>query len=152
MVGKAIPMRAFDNCTYQKTGKDECQPDLSIYLHSKAKTVSATGGVANLNRHPQPDLAIEISNTSLLDDLGGKRSLYEELNFPEYWVVDVKKATVIAFKILNQGSQKIRTSLVLPGFEFDVLEEALQQSREKDQSHVGAWLLQQFQSQRNLLS
>ncbi|MGB3298098.1 MAG: Uma2 family endonuclease [Phormidesmis sp.] len=146
---KAIPIRMFDNCSYHKTGQNECQPDLSAYLYAKAKAVAATGGIVDLDKSSAPDLAIEIANTSLLDDLGSKRSLYEELGeelgICEYWVVDVKKAKVTAFEMLDQGSQRIKTSQVLPNFEISVLEEALEQSREADQSQVGAWLLQQFQ-------
>ncbi len=99
----------------------------------------------NLDRYPAPDLVVEVAKTSLLDDLGSKRSLYEELSVAEYWVVDVKKAQVTAFERLDQGSQRIKISQVLPGFEISVLEEALRRSREADQSQVGAWLLQQFQ-------
>lgn len=142
---KAIPIRMFDNCSYHKTGQDKCQPDLSAYLYAKAKAVPATGGIVDLDKSSAPDLAIEIANASLLDDLGNKRSLYEELGVAEYWVVDVKKAKVTAFEMLEQGSQRTKISQVLPEFEIAVLEEALRRSREADQSQVGAWLLQQFQ-------
>ncbi len=142
---RAIPLQMTDNCSYQKTGQDECQPDLSVYVGPRARLVPATSGIVNLDKYPAPDLVVEIANTSLLDDLGSKRSLYEELGIAEYWVVDVKKAKVTAFEILEQGSQRTRVSQVLSGFEIAVLEEALQRSREVDQSQVGAWLLQQFQ-------
>ena len=142
---RAIPLQMTDNCSYQKTGQDGCQPDLSVYVGPRARLVPITSGIVNLDRYPAPDLVVEIANTSLLDDLGSKRSLYEELGVCEYWVVDVKKAKVTAFEMLDQGSQRTRVSQVLPGFEIAVLEEALQQSREADQSQVGAWLLQQFQ-------
>ena len=142
---KAIPIQIFDNCSYRKTGQDGCQPDLSAYLYAKAKAVPATGGMVDLDKMVAPDLTIEIAKTSLLDDLGSKRSLYEELGVSEYWVVDVEKVKVTAFEMLDQGSQRTKVSQVLPGFEISVLEEALRRSREADQSQVGAWLLQQFQ-------
>jgi len=42
--------------------------------------------------------------------------IYEELGVSEYWVVDVQKAQVIAFKIIaNRGSERLTESQVLPG-------------------------------------
>jgi Uma2 family endonuclease len=95
--------------------------------------------------YPAPDLVIEIAKTSLLDDLGTKRSLYEDLNVSEYWVVDVQNAQIIAYSIAEQGSKRIQVSQVLPGLAMSILEEALRRSREMNQSQVGSWLIRQFQ-------
>ncbi|PZO20943.1 MAG: Uma2 family endonuclease [Leptolyngbya foveolarum] len=143
---KFIPITVLDNASYRKAGCDECQPDLSAYVGDKANKVPSSGGFINLDLQAAPDLAIEVANTSFLDDIGAKRSLYETLNISEYWIVNVAKAEVTAFEILNQGSQRIATSKLLKGFEFSVLEEALRRSRKTDQSKVGNWLMQQFQS------
>ncbi|WP_053221579.1 Uma2 family endonuclease [Limnoraphis robusta] len=92
---------------------------------------------------------IEISKSSLLDDLGTKRSLYEELGVKEYWIVDVNTAEIIAYKILNEmefGSQRIRQSQVFKGLGLSLLEEALRRNRETNQSEVLAWLMNQFQN------
>lgn len=60
----------------------------------------------------------------------------------EYWVVDVKKARITAFKIVpNSGSQRISESVVLPGLDFALLEEGLQSSRQTDHTSVAAWFL-----------
>jgi Uma2 family endonuclease len=88
---------------------------------------------------------VEIAKTSLLDDLGTKRALYEELGVGEYWIVDVQNAQLLAYAIAAQGSQPIQVSQVLPGLTMAVLDEALRRSRETHQSQVGAWLLTQFQ-------
>lgn len=90
-------------------------------------------------------MAIEVAKTCLLDDLGAKRLLYEALDIAEYWIVDVDGAEVLGFAIANQGSQQIRHSNVLPGFSLDVLETAIQRSRQNDQTTVGNWLMTQFQ-------
>ncbi|WP_373529809.1 Uma2 family endonuclease [Nostoc sp.] len=106
-------------------------------------------GIVKLDRYPAPDLVIEIAKTSLLDDLGTKRSLYEELGVAEYWVVDVQNAQIIAYAIVDQGSRRIRESQVLPGLAMSILEEALRRSREMSQSEVGTWLLSQFQQKED---
>jgi Uma2 family endonuclease len=98
----------------------------------------------NLDRYPAPNLVIEISKTTLLDDLGAKRSLYEEIGVAEYWVVNVDLGQVIAYAVTKQGSQRIEGSQVLPNLPISLLTEALQRSRQTDQSQVGAWLISQF--------
>ncbi|MEL6899975.1 MAG: Uma2 family endonuclease [Cyanobacteria bacterium J06606_4] len=143
---KAIPLRMADTTTLRKAGKDDCQPDLSIWLGDKAFAIPTQTGIVSLNRYPTPDLVVEVSNTSLLDDLGVKRSLYEDLKISEYWIVDVKKESVLSFEISNRGSRRIEISTVLPNFSLSTLEEAIQLSHKSDQAQMGAWLLQKFQS------
>jgi len=62
-------------------------------------------GIVNLDRYPAPNLVIEVAKSSLLDDVGAKRSLYEELGVDEYWVVDVQNAQILAYAIADQGSK-----------------------------------------------
>ena len=142
---KQIPATGLDTTTFRKIGVRECQPDVAYYLGENAKTIPSGTGIVNLDQYPSPNLAIEIARSSLLDDLGTKRSLYEELGVNEYWVVDVQKAQLLAYSMTNQGSQRIQVSQVLFGLEVAVLEEALQRSRQTNQAEVGAWLLSQFQ-------
>ncbi|MEL6157703.1 MAG: Uma2 family endonuclease [Cyanobacteria bacterium J06554_11] len=143
---KAIPLRMADTTTLRKAGTDDCQPDLSIWLGDKARAIPTQTGIVNLNHHPAPDLVVEVSNTSLLDDLGVKRSLYENLHISEYWIVDVKQESILSFEVLNRGSRRIEVSKVLPNFSLSTLEEAVQLSHTSDQAQMGAWLLQKFQS------
>lgn len=142
---KQIPATGLDTTTFRKIGVRECQPDVAYYLGENAKTIPSGTGIVNLDQYPSPNLAIEIARSSLLDDLGTKRSLYEELGVNEYWVVDVQEAQLLAYSMMNQGSQRIQVSQVLPKLEVAVLEEALQRSRQTNQAEVGAWLLSQFQ-------
>ena len=142
---KAMPLTGLDNTTFRKPGSGDCQPDLAYYLGKRAQAVPDGTGIVNLDRYPAPDLAIEIAKTSLLDDLGTKRSLYEELGVSEYWVVDVAQAQIIAYAITDGGSHRIRESQVLPRLSLSLLEEALRRSRETDQSAVLNWLTTQFQ-------
>ncbi|MEM7595431.1 MAG: Uma2 family endonuclease, partial [Cyanobacteria bacterium P01_A01_bin.83] len=118
-----------DNCSYRKTGIKEFQPDLSLYLGDKAKAIPWGVGVIDLDQYPTPDLVIEVANTSLSDDLGEKRLLYEDLQLAEYWVVDVPNVRLIAFVIENDGSRRISESQVLTGLKTQILTEAFQRSR-----------------------
>ena len=86
---------------------------------------------------------IEISNTSLADDLGVKRLLYEDLRVAEYWIIDIQNTQI--FTIVNGGSRRITESQVLTGLKLNILREALQQSRSVNHSEVGKWLMGQFQ-------
>ena len=142
---KGIPSKILPNCSYRKAGIRECQPDISVYFRQKVNSVPFGTAIIDLNRFPAPDLVVEISATTLLDDLGTKRSLYEELGVAEYWVIDVQNREILAYTMANQGSQRIQDSQILPGLAIAILESALRRSRETDQSQVGNWLFGQFQ-------
>ena len=144
-ITKNIAIDIRDNCSYRKYGLREFQPDLSCYVGNNANKIPWGVGVVNLDEYPAPDLIIEVSNTSLSDDLGEKRLLYEDLQIPEYWVVDVQNVRVLAFAIEDAGSKRITESKVLTGLKIEILTEALQRSRDSNHTEVGKWLLQQFQ-------
>nr|WP_290221318.1 Uma2 family endonuclease [Trichocoleus desertorum] len=147
-IAKGIPMRSLSNCSYRKQGVRECQPDLSYYIGDRASLSPQGSSVVDLDTTLAPDLAIEIADTSLADDLGIKRLLYEDVGVTEYWVVDVQQAHITAFRILpDSASQRIAQSQVLPGLAIALLEEALQRSRQTDNSQVGAWFLAEVQKQ-----
>ncbi len=142
---KSIPMNGKDNCTYRKTGFDDAQPDVSYYIGENANVIPWGTSIVSLDIYPPPNLAIEVAKTSLADDKGEKRLLYEDLGVSEYWIVDVQNVQVIAFAIENSGSRRIVQSQVLPGLEISLLNEAFRRTRQTDQSQVLAWLITQFQ-------
>jgi Uma2 family endonuclease len=136
-----------DGCSYRKAGFDEFQPDISYYVGETADAILWGTRVVNLEEYPIPSLVIEISDTSLSDDLGAKRLQYEELGIPEYWIVNVQAMQILAFAIAVDGSiRRIRESQVLPGLKLEILEQALQRSRQENQSATNAWVMQQFQA------
>ncbi len=143
---EGISINGFDNCSYRKTGIRECQPDLSYYCGERAKLAPVGTSVINLNEQATPDLVIEISNTTINDDLGAKRMLYEEMGVAEYWIVDVQNTLIYAFEIIDRGSKRIDTSLVLRNLSIDTITTALTLSKEQDQSQIGKWLMSEFQT------
>jgi Uma2 family endonuclease len=142
---KKIPIKGLTNCSYRKPGIQEYQSDASYYVGANADIVPWGTSVINLETYPPPDLVIEVANTSLADDMGGKRLLYEDLQVKEYWIVDVQNVRIIAFSIADGGSRRITQSQVLTGLEIAVLEEALRRSRQMNQSQVCTWLMTEFQ-------
>jgi Uma2 family endonuclease len=142
-----IPLKGYTNCSYRKVGMRECQPDISYYVGDRTQNAPQSSTIVDLDQSLQPDLVIEIADTSLGYDLGAKRLLYEEVRVGEYWVIDVQNMKITAFQILQDwGSQRIKESTVLGGLRLSLLEEALQRSREMDNSQVGAWFMQQLDS------
>jgi Uma2 family endonuclease len=137
---------SFTNCSFRKIGERECQPDLAYYIGSEVKRPTKNNQPVDVDVWGTPTLAIEISSTTLSDDLGQKRLLYERLGVQEYWVVNVEAATVIAFAISDGGSRQIQVSAVLPDLALSVVETALQLSQTEDDGAVNRWLLQQFSS------
>nr|RNJ68595.1 MAG: Uma2 family endonuclease [Leptolyngbya sp. IPPAS B-1204] len=142
-----IPMTAKDGCSYRRVGFDEFQPDISYYIGETADAIPWGTRIIDLEQYPLPNLVIEISDTSLGDDLGAKRFQYEELGISEYWIVNVQAVRILAFAIAADGSiRHIRESQVLLGLKLEILEQALQRSRQENQSATTAWLIEQLRA------
>lgn len=143
---KGIPVKGLTNCSYRKTGVREAQPDVSYYIGERAALAPQGSSIVNLDQTPPPDLAIEIADSSLNDDLGKKRLLYEDLGISEYWVIDVENAQIIAFQIVSNGSKRIEQSQVLQNLEIKIIREAIEQQQQMDDSQLVTWLMTKFQS------
>jgi Uma2 family endonuclease len=142
---QGIPINGHDCCSYRKKGHTEFQPDASYYVGADADVIPWGTRIIDLDQYPLPDLVIEISDTSLADDLGAKRLQYEELGILELWIVNVQTMQIFAFSNGTDGSiRRIRESLVLKGLKLEILEQALQRSRQENQSTTTAWLMEQF--------
>ena len=140
-----ILAKGYTNCSYRKVGIRECQPDISYYVGDRTQNAPQSSAIVDLDESLPPDIVIEIADTSLGYDLGAKRLLYEEVRVGEYWVIDVQNMTITAFRILQGlGSERITESSVLGGLHLSLLEEALQRSREIDNSQIGSWFMEQL--------
>lgn len=74
---KSIPLNGQISCSFRKVGLQECQPDVSYYIGENADVIPKLTKIVELNDYPAPDLAIEISDSTLSSDIGNKRLLYE---------------------------------------------------------------------------
>jgi Uma2 family endonuclease len=150
---KDLPFLSITNGSFRKVGERECQPGLAFYIGAELPHIPRSNSPVDVNRYGPPALAIEVSASTLSDDLGQKRLLYERLGIQEYWVLNVEAATVIAFAMLpleqldgitHGGSRQIQVSAVLPGLSMAIVEEVLQRSQTEDDGAINRWLLQQF--------
>ena len=141
---KTIRSVELTNTTFRKTGIRDCQPDIAFYLGADFCLPAFDNAPVNVDELGAPQLTIEIASTTLSDDLGRKRLLYERLGVQEYWVVDVSVAEVFAFEVMDGGSRQIRSSKVLPGLEMTIVEEALKRSQTEEDGDINRWLLQVF--------
>jgi Uma2 family endonuclease len=142
---KNIPVYEYTNCSFRQESERECQPDIAFYLGSGLKLPPKNNSAVDLNIYDLPTLIVEIDSTTIQDDLGFKRLLYERLGIQEYWVVNAYTLEVFAFRIVDQGSNRIKRSLVLPGLEISTVEEALRKSEFEDDGAIARWLLKIFQ-------
>jgi Uma2 family endonuclease len=150
---REIPINGLINCSYRKPGIMECQPDLSYYSQDLAQIAPQGVSVVNLDEQSTPNLVIEVSNITLADDLGAKRRLYEEMGVAEYWIVvahywilDVPNVKIHAFNLADRSSQALDVSLAIPNLSISTITQALNRSREQDQTQIGQWLMSEFQT------
>ena len=139
---RTIRIAELINCSFRKTGERGCQPDLAFYIGDRFQLPAQDNAPIDVERLGAPTLAVELGASSLNDDLGYKRLLYERLGVQEYWVVDVANQQLIAFSIADGRSGQIQTSEVLPGLEIDLIEEALRRSQTEDDGTITRWLMQ----------
>ncbi|MEM8503337.1 MAG: Uma2 family endonuclease [Cyanobacteria bacterium P01_D01_bin.1] len=82
--------------------QSEPEPDIAVVQRL---------GREYLSHHPYPENVfwlIEYSDTSLQKDLEVKTKVYAEVDIPEYWVVDLKKRTLIVFRKPRMGQYTSR--------------------------------------------
>jgi Uma2 family endonuclease len=143
---KSIRSVELINTSFRKIGEREAQPDIAFYLGQGFQLPPRNNQPVEVEVYGAPQLAVEIASTTLGDDLGRKRLLYERLGVQEYWVVNVAMSEVVAFAVENGGSREIRESQVLPGLALSTVEEAMQRSQTEDDGALTRWLIQTFQN------
>lgn len=139
-----LRFKEISNGSFRKLAEQGCQPDIAFYIGPTVSFPPRGNAPIDLNQVDPPTLVVEISSTTLSDDLGPKRLLYERLGVTEYWVVDVNLGTVTAFEIAEGRSGEIQESDVLPGLKLEIVEQALQLGLTEDDGMINRWLLETF--------
>lgn len=132
------------NTSFRKAGIGEFQPDLAFYIGSGLKVPPLTDMPVDLQQYDPPTLVVEIGDSTVSDELGRKRLLYEESGVQEYWVDDLSIGEVIALTMQNGYSGRIRESRVLSGLSISLIEETLKRGVQEDDTKINLWLLKTF--------
>ena len=148
---KMIRVAEYVNCTFRRAGTRDAQPDLAFYLGQNTRFPIRNNEPVDVTTYGVPQLVIEVAASSLNEDLGTKRLLYERFGVDEYWVVNVASNKVIAFSVSDGRSGEIRESKLLPGLSMELVEDALKRGRSDDDGAINRWLIKSFsESDENL--
>ncbi|MGB7084658.1 MAG: Uma2 family endonuclease [Phormidesmis sp.] len=102
LLGKRAKIRYGNPITLPN--QSEPEPDLAIVQRL---------GLEYLSHHPYPEnifWLIEYSSSSLNKDLNLKSQTYAEVDIAEYWVVDLKKRSLIVFRNPQAGQYSACTT------------------------------------------
>jgi Uma2 family endonuclease len=131
-------------CVLEKPPYQGAAPDEVVYIGGNAPRYQpGESRRVNLNQWRVPDLAVEIADTTLANDLDEKKQLYLTLGIPEYWVVDVRGKRVMAFRLVNSKYQECTESVALTGLPIDLLERTLERM-DDDNGNVAMWFASQI--------
>ena len=83
----------------------EPEPDIAVVRLNKSNYS---------DRHPYPEdiyWLLEISNTTLEEDLGKKKKIYAQANINEYWVIDLNTREIIVFREPSGNDYRIKLTI-----------------------------------------
>jgi Uma2 family endonuclease len=131
LLSRELPLFSYINPTLRKSGLQEAQPDLAYFAGNAQSRPTRSNRPIDLAAVAPPVLAVEISASTLEDDLSVKRALYAELGVREYWVVDVEAVQVRMFSLKEKDAAlvEVQDSQVLAGLHASLVEAALQRGQ-----------------------
>lgn len=139
---RGLRLYSYVNVTLRKTGQQEAQPDLACFMGETGVLPARSNKPVELSIFLPPVLAVEVSATTLEDDLTTKRELYGELGVREYWVVDVKAGQVLLFGLVEgEGLQPLQGSCVLSGLSPMILSKALERGQVQGDAGVIQYIM-----------
>ena len=84
---------------------DDVQPDL-MFVTSARQEIIQEDGIFGV-----PDLVVEIiSPSSIKTDRGKKFKLYERMNLPEYWIIDINNKSIEVYQRQESGYELVSFS------------------------------------------
>ncbi len=148
---RQMPGQAFDclgGCILEKPEQLSASPDEVLYVGSDVpRGQPGEPRRVNLRQWCVPDLVCEVGDTTLATDLDEKKQIYAALEIPEYWVIDVQAARVIAFRLSAEGIyQQQRVSEALPGLAMTLVEQAFKRLIAESNGTVAQWFAQQLRA------
>lgn len=140
------PIESLGGCLMDLSESHGCSPDLVLYSGDEIPTWKlGEARRIDLTRHRIPDLVGEISDTSLSQDLGEQKHLYETLGISEYWVIDVQNYRILAFQLNEAGTYEPCTeSQVLPGLPIELLTQTISQLKTLTNTAAANWFREQL--------
>ena len=82
----ALPLRVLSEVSVRVSEAELPMPDIFLVRRARFRAAVPVDHV---------HLVVEVSDTTLADDLGRKRSLYAQAGIPEYWVVDLNARVIL---------------------------------------------------------
>ncbi|NJL00291.1 MAG: Uma2 family endonuclease [Spirulinaceae cyanobacterium RM2_2_10] len=99
----------------------------------------------NLRQWRVPDLVCEVGDTTIATDLDEKKQIYLGLEIPEYWVIDVRAARVLAFRLQAEGYyEQCEQSGALAGLAITLVAQTLQRLLRDGNGKTALWFNQQL--------
>ncbi|NJL90797.1 MAG: Uma2 family endonuclease [Coleofasciculaceae cyanobacterium SM2_1_6] len=137
---------SFGHCLIEKPEVAATAPDMVAYIGVEIPVSSEEEKYINLNRWRVPDLVVEVSDITLMIDLGDKKQLYAALKIPEYWVINVQTKQVLMF-ILHEDGNYLESDIsqALIGLQADLLNQTLEQLSQRGTGQASRWFYQQIQ-------
>jgi Uma2 family endonuclease len=138
--------QSLGGCLMEKANTQAASPDLVLYIgQNYPRRHEGERRYLNLNKWQVPDLVGEVSDATIASDLDEKKTLYAALKIPEYWVIDVRGARVLAFRLQDNGKyQQCDTSVTLAGLPIALLGETLEQLQTGTNGSAAIWFSQQI--------
>ncbi|MEM9163790.1 MAG: Uma2 family endonuclease [Cyanobacteria bacterium P01_F01_bin.4] len=89
-----------------------------------------------------------MGDTTLASDLDEKKDIYAALEIPEYWVIDVRGARVMAFRLQADGRyHQCEISQALSGLRIELVEQTFERLTEETNGSAAQWFAQQIANQ-----
>ncbi len=96
---------------------DDMQPDIMFVKEANHQIRHTNEGIYGV-----PDLVVEIiSPSSTKTDRGAKFKLYERMNVPEYWIVDIKNESIEVYQQQVSGYELVSFAVEKGAVESSVL-------------------------------